>query len=510
MSIQDPVSNKHTLNSELKPHSYLVLGENFYTRVSPTPVAQPNLIRLNQTLSEFLNLDVNQLNTPENLEIFSGNKTLSHASSLATVYAGHQFGNWNPQLGDGRALLLGEILAKDNKLYDIQLKGSGPTPYSRMGDGRSPIGPVLREYIVSEAMHSLAVPTTRALAAVSTGETVTRDLLLPGGILTRVAQSHIRIGTFQYFTARQQLNDIQSLADFVIHRHYQTDVQTEFPDNPYLGLLSLVVRRQAKLIAKWMSLGFIHGVMNTDNMLLSGETVDYGPCAFMDQYRHNKVFSSIDHHGRYAYCNQPKIAKWNVSWLAQALLPLIDTNEEHAVKLALSALDEFEEIYQNEYQALFARKLGFNTASDNSNQLVNNLLGIMEKEKLDFTNTFRALANLLIEHSDATENFESAYDTSALTLKAKQWVQGWLDALSSEGIAANTAIETIRTINPAYIPRNHQVNQAIDQAVDQNDFSLFNTLVDLLEEPFTYKTELAQFAAAPEANETIFRTFCGT
>jgi uncharacterized protein YdiU (UPF0061 family) len=514
MNSQDQGALKHTINSELKAHSYLALGEKFYSNTTPTPVAQPRFIRLNNALAEFLNLDIHTLNTPENLKVFSGNATLEHAPSLATVYAGHQFGNWNPQLGDGRALLLGEACGTDNRLYDIQLKGAGPTPYSRMGDGRSPLGPVVREYLVSEAMYALGVPTTRALAAVTTGEPVIRDQLLPGAILTRVAQSHIRIGTFQYFTAHQQQESVQRLADFVIDRHFKTEIDTEFSDNRYFGLLNLVIRRQAQLIAQWMSLGFIHGVMNTDNMLLSGETVDYGPCAFMDNYKSSQVFSSIDQNGRYAFCNQPEIGKWNVSWLAQALLPLVDTDEKKAVQISLRAIEDFDRIYQQEYDRLFSEKIGFSFVCEKTKQLVADLLNIMEKEKLDFTNTFRSLGNLLVESNQSSAQYESAFDTETFKSAASNWIAQWQLLLAEKTIESDTwaddTIAIIRSTNPAYIPRNHQVNQAIDLATHNEDFSKFHTLTELLENPYTYHADFNEFTLPPTAKEAVLRTFCGT
>ena len=496
------------LSSENLQHSYKQLGEQFYSSQAPTPVTAPALIRLNRELAEQLSLDPAALASDDGLELLAGNAIPENIEPIATVYAGHQFGGWNPQLGDGRAILLGETLAKDGRRYDIQLKGAGRTPYSRMGDGRSPIGPVIREYLVSEAMAAFGVPTTRALAAVATGEPVMREGLLPGGILTRVAQSHLRVGTMQYFSARDDLESVQALADYVIERHYAEQIE-QSEEEPYTALLASIVAAQSRLIAQWMSLGFIHGVMNTDNMLLCGETVDYGPCAFMDGYNPMKVFSSIDTQGRYAFANQAEIGRWNLSWLAQALLPLMaqaeGADEQSALKKAEVILQNYSNIFIGHYQRLLAEKLGFAEAGEEVNQLSLKLLQLMAEEGADYSLTFRSLA----DHLAAPAERQFLNNIQTLPGSFASWIGDWQALLGSKNIAPQEARELMNSKNPAYIPRNHQVEAAI-QAAMEGDYSYFNRMADVLATPYEYSEAHREFTLPPTPEEEVQRTFCGT
>ena len=466
-------------------NSYARLPDRFYARQRAVPVREPGLIAVNAGLARALGLDPDALAVPETVAAFAGNTTLEGAEPLAQAYAGHQFGGWVPQLGDGRALLLGEVVAPDGRRFDIQLKGSGPTPFSRRGDGRAWIGPVIREYIVSEAMAALGLPTTRALAAVTTGETVWRETALPGAVLVRVAASHIRVGTFQYFAARQDAEALKLLTDHVIARHY--------PDaNTPLDLLDAVTAAQARLIAGWMSFGFIHGVMNTDNMAISGETIDYGPCAFMDDYHPLKVFSSIDQFGRYAYGNQPRIAVWNLAQFASCLLPLMG-EQEAAIEAATASINRFPEIYEAEWLRRFRAKIGLVTEEDGDAGLIEALLTRMAEGSADFTRTFRGLAegNAAAEFADP-----AAFDT---------WAEGWQARLARE---ADPAV-TMRGANPAYIARNHRVEEAIQAAVT-GDYTPFHRLNAILARPFEDQPDAAEYRAAPAEDEVVTRTFCGT
>ena len=496
------------LSFENLQHSYKQLGEQFYSMQAPTPVTAPMLIRLNRELAEQLNLDPAALASEEGLKLLAGNAIPDNIEPIATVYAGHQFGGWNPQLGDGRAILLGEVLAQDGRRYDIQLKGAGRTPYSRMGDGRSPIGPVIREYLVSEAMAAFGVPTTRALAAVATGEPVMREGLLPGGILTRVAQSHLRVGTMQYFSARGDLESVKALADYVIERHYAEQIE-QSREEPYTALLTSIVAAQAQLIAQWMSLGFIHGVMNTDNMLLCGETVDYGPCAFMDSYNPMKVFSSIDTQGRYAFANQAEIGRWNLSWLAQALLPLMaeaeGADEQSALKKAEAILENYSNIFMGHYQHLLAEKLGFAEASEEVNPLSLKLLQLMAEEGADFSLTFRTLADHLAPPGER----QFLNDIHTLPDTFANWIEAWQGLLGSKNIAPQEARRLMNRKNPAYIPRNHQVEAAIQGAM-QGDYSHFNRMADVFARPYEYSETNHEFTLPPTPEEEVQRTFCGT
>ena len=484
-------------------NSYAQLPSRFYTRQAPEPVRQPGLIRANSVLAKQLGIDAAWLESSEGVEVLAGNRLAHGSEPIATVYAAHQFGGWNPQLGDGRAVLLGEVLDPEGQRYDVQLKGSGRTPYSRGGDGRAPLGPVLREYVVSEAMAVLGVPTSRALAAVTTGETVYRDRALPGGVLTRVSRSHIRIGTFQYFAAREDHDAVRVLADHVIARHYPEAATAE---RPYLALLQSVIGRQAQLIAQWQQLGFIHGVMNTDNMLVSGETVDYGPCAFMDRFDPKTVFSSIDTGGRYAYANQPGIGQWNLAWLARALLPIIDADENVAVELAQKAIDDFVTRYRDAYAELMCAKLGIAEPDDEARALVEDLLERMTTAGVDYALTFRRLAELVAPNA----GFESVSHLYTLPDILEPWLERWTARLAGESTTAAQRQQRMFARNPVYIPRNHLIEEAIQAAVDRDDFGLFHQLVERLAEPGIYVQGDARYAMPPRPEEMVLQTFCGT
>lgn len=461
--------------------------EGFYVPWKVAPVAQPALARLNRGLAEELGLDAVALESEEGARIFAGNEAPEGSAPLAQAYAGHQFGSFVPQLGDGRALLLGEVIDRHGRRRDIQLKGSGRTPFSRGGDGRAALGPVLREYLIGEAMHALGIPTTRALAAVTTGEPIYRETVLPGAVLTRVAASHIRVGTFQYFAARSDLDKLKRLADYVIERHYP---ELQGNSATYLALLASVADRQASLIAKWMHVGFIHGVMNTDNMSISGETIDYGPCAFMDHYNPATVFSSIDHHGRYAYANQPKIAQWNLARLAETLLPLIDADEERAIARATEVLGAFPGHYERYWLGEMRAKLGLIQEEDGDAELVTDLLEVMQANKADWTLTFRYL-------NSSAPAFE-------------KWRQRWQSRLARESSTPADREAAMRQVNPAFIARNHRVEEALSAAVQRGDYQPFDTLLKILARPFDDQPEFAAYAeTAPQGNEG-YRTFCGT
>ena len=502
---------KHT-NQPAGPefdNSYERLPEHFYSRQKLIPVSAPALIRVNKPLARKLGISAEWLESAEGLQVLAGNEIAPGSHPIATVYAGHQFGGWNPRLGDGRAVLLGEVKGFDGQRYDIQLKGAGRTAYARGGDGRAPLGPVLREYIVSEAMAVLGVPTSRSLAAVTTGEQVLRDMPLPGGILTRVCSSHIRIGTFQYFAGQGDLDAIRTLADHVIQRHYPEAADA---NRPYVALLQAAFKRQAELIAQWQQLGFIHGVMNTDNMLLSGETIDYGPCAFMDNYHPNTVYSSIDANGRYAYANQPAIAQWNLAWLARVLLPLLDEDESAAVQAAQQAVDDFVDQYELAYNSIMSRKLGLSHASSESKALVDELLELMAAAGADYTLTFRRLAELVTSTESAKD--ESQGDSVAgifeLPDSFTHWLAKWRTHLAAEDASLTELQQRMLGLNPAFIPRNHLVEETIRAAVDGNDFRPFHQLVDRLAEPYAYDASDARYATPPRPEQVVARTFCGT
>ncbi|QJB56479.1 protein adenylyltransferase SelO [Pseudodesulfovibrio sp. zrk46] len=481
-------------------NTYARLPEIFYQRIEPTPVERPGLIRLNTALAGTLGLDLPD-DKSKLANIFSGNELLEGMEPLAQAYAGHQFGHFVPQLGDGRAVLLGEVVAPDNRRFDIQLKGSGKTRFSRGGDGRSPLGPVLREYIVSEAMHAFGIPTSRALAMVTTGETVHREEDHPGGVITRVASSHIRIGTFEFFAARHLENEVRILADYVIDRHYP-EVRTDA--NPYAALYEHICLAHARLVAKWMGVGFIHGVMNTDNTALSGETIDYGPCAFMDHYAPDRVFSSIDVQGRYAYNNQPTIAQWNMACLGGCLLPLLSEDEAEARSIGESVLQTFTPAFKNEYQNVMCSKIGL-AACDAHFQQVKALLNLMHEHHVDFTVAFRQLCDVP-RSADASERFTALFESrDAITAWLKDW-RTQIDATTSQ----EDASKLMRRSNPTFIPRNHRIEAAIRAAEDHNDFSLAHRLIDILKNPFEDQPEHAEYMEPPQPEERVRQTFCGT
>jgi uncharacterized protein YdiU (UPF0061 family) len=484
-------------------NTYAALPANFFARVAPTPVAAPRLIKLNRPLAVHLGLDPDLLASPEGIEILAGKSIPDGADPIAMAYAGHQFGHFVPQLGDGRAILLGEVIDADGVRRDIQLKGSGPTPFSRRGDGRAALGPVLREYIVSEAMFALGIPTTRSLAATVTGESVVRETLLPGAVLTRVAASHIRVGTFQYFAARGDTDGVRRLADHVIGRHYP---QLANADRPYFALLEAVIARQADLIARWLLVGFIHGVMNTDNSSISGETIDYGPCAFMDQYDPATVFSSIDEQGRYAYANQPRIALWNLTRLAECLLPLLSEDQDAAVAEAQSALGEFGEKFNNAYQAGLRSKLGLLTARDDDPALAQDLLDAMAKNQADFTLTFRRLSDAALDPAADREIRSLFADPTAYD----DWAVRWRQRTGAEPLDPTARRAAMRAVNPAFIPRNHRVEAVIQAAVNRDDYAPFEELLAVLAKPFQDQPAFAGYADPPEPHQRVLQTFCGT
>ncbi len=470
-------------------NSFAALPEKFFAHQPPTPVQNPGLVKFNDALAAELGLGAAAIAAGGANMLFSGNTLPAGAEPIAMAYAGHQFGNFVPQLGDGRAILLGEVLDAFGQRRDIQLKGAGRTPFSRGGDGRAALGPVLREYLVSEAMHALGIPTTRALAAVTTGEFVRRETALPGAVFTRVLASNIRVGTFQFFAVRGDVDGVKQLADYVIARHYPALAEEEAP---YLALLDAVIERQAALIAAWLQIGFIHGVMNTDNMALSGETIDYGPCAFMDRYDPGAVFSSIDYAGRYAFGNQPAIAQWNLARLAETLLPLIDDDEASSIERATKILRNFPEKHRRHWLAGMRAKLSLTTEEDGDPALINDLLGLMQLHELDYTQTFRGLSDGVIP--------------VALTA----WAETWRERLARCQPDQDAAFAAMRKVNPAYIPRNHIVDQALTAAVTRGDFGPFHELCAVLQHPFDDQPDFARYADPPAPGEAIIQTFCGT
>ncbi|MFP5112213.1 protein adenylyltransferase SelO [Bacillaceae bacterium C204] len=476
-------------------NSYARLPDLFFTRTDPTPVQTPSLIILNHSLAADLGLNGQELDSENGTAVFAGNRIPEGAMPLAQAYAGHQFGHFT-KLGDGRAILLGEQISPKGERFDIQLKGPGRTPYSRGGDGRASLGPMLREYIISEAMDALGIPTTRSLAVVTTGEPVFRERTLPGAILTRVAASHLRVGTFQYTAKWGTIEELRILADYTLNRHYP-DIETD--ENRYLALLQEVIKRQAALVAKWQLVGFIHGVMNTDNMTISGETIDYGPCAFMDTYDPATVFSSIDTQGRYAYGNQPYIAGWNLARFAETLLPLIHDNQEEAVKLAQDEISRFMELYQRNWLSGMRAKLGIFNEEDQDVTIAEDLLGMMEKYQADYTNTFRALT------------FEKPEDTVLMeTPEFKAWSEKWQARLGRQQESKASSLQLMRSSNPAVIPRNHRVEAALDAAVNQEDYSVMGQLLDILSNPFAHSPEQADYCTLPEQSAQPYKTYCGT
>lgn len=483
-------------------NSYAGLPDRFFVRIEPTPVEAPGLVRVNGDLARSLGLDPEWLASPEGVQVLAGNAVPEGAEPLAMAYAGHQFGGFVPQLGDGRAILLGEVVDPEGRRFDIQLKGSGRTPFSRGGDGRAALGPVLREYIVSEAMAAFGIPTTRALAAVTTGQAVLREQALPGAVLTRVASSHLRIGTFQFFAARQDLEGVRLLADYAITRHYP---QAAEASRPYLAFFEQVIARQAELVAQWLQVGFIHGVMNTDNMSIVGETIDYGPCAFLDDYHPATVFSSIDHQRRYAFGNQPGIAQWNLARLAETLLPLLSPDEDQAVALAQAALDGFVPAFETAFHGGLRRKLGLVTEEDDDPGLAQALFGAMAENQADYTLTFRRLCDAAADPAADAQVRSLFADPSSYD----GWARRWRQRLSAEPADGQARRQAMQAVNPAFIPRNHRVEAAIAAAV-QGDLAPFEELLTVLAKPFEEQPAFAHYANPPEPHERVLETFCGT
>lgn len=476
-------------------NSYTRLPKVFYSNQDPTPVPSPELVILNNPLAKSLGLSIQELQNKDNVDIFAGNKNLQDSFPIAQAYAGHQFGHFT-MLGDGRAVLLGEQITPSGERFDIQLKGSGRTPYSRGGDGRATLGPMLREYIISEGMYGLGIPTTRSLAVVTTGQSVIRETELPGAVLTRVASSHLRVGTFQYISQWGNVEELRILADYTLQRHF-SDICTD--DNRYLFLLREVVKLQAELIAKWQLVGFIHGVMNTDNMTVSGETIDYGPCAFMDTYDPETVFSSIDTYGRYAYVNQPKIGVWNLARFGETILPLINDNQDQAVKLAQDAISDFNELYRSNWVAGMRAKLGMFNEDKEDESLIEDLLSMMHKYRADYTNTFRALTLDKSEEVSLSDTDEFA-----------QWYQMWQNRIGRQDGSKDKCYELMRRNNPAVIPRNHRVEEALEAAVKQGDYSVMKRLIDALSKPYEYSPQQDEYATLPDSSCGPYKTFCGT
>ncbi|MEP7246626.1 MAG: protein adenylyltransferase SelO [Gammaproteobacteria bacterium] len=483
-------------------HSYSALAPRFHAGVEPTPVSSPRLLVFNRPLAQELGLEPDLIER-EAAALLSGNQLPEGAKPLAMAYAGHQFGNFVPRLGDGRAILLGEVRGRDGVLRDLQLKGAGLTPFSRSADGRAAVGPMLREYVISEAMHALGIPTTRSLAVVATGEQVFRERVLPGAVLTRVAASHVRVGTFQYFAARGDQDGVSELLDYVIARHYPEARDAEVPA---LAVLKAVADRQAALIAHWMRVGFIHGVMNTDNMTISGETIDYGPCAFMDQYHPQTVFSSIDRNGRYAYANQPTIAQWNVARLAETMLPLIDSDADKAVALATEVVQSFMERFDAQFLEAARRKIGLSSAMEGDAELIQRLLATMQEAKADFTLTFRRLAFAAENLGQQTPLHELFTDTSGID----GWLQEWHQRLAKDSQSIADRVASMRRVNPAFIPRNHRVEAALNAASDGDDLRPFNQLVEILQHPYDDQPGVAGYEQPPQPAERVLQTFCGT
>jgi uncharacterized protein YdiU (UPF0061 family) len=490
-------------------NTYARLPERFYARVRPTPVRAPKLLRLNHALAASLGVDADALATQDGADVFAGNRVPDGADPIALAYAGHQFGTFVPQLGDGRAILLGEVASVDGARRDVQLKGAGRTPYSRRGDGRAALGPVLREYVVSEAMAALGVPTTRALAATATGEAVMRERPLPGAVLTRVAASHLRVGTFQFFAARNDRDALAVLASYALSRHYPA---AEGSGDDARALLDRVVEAQASLVARWLGVGFIHGVMNTDNTSISGETIDYGPCAFLDEYSPSKRFSSIDTRGRYAFGNQPRLMLWNLARLAEALVPLFGDDKDASVRVAQDSLDRYAGLFEGARRAVFRGKLGLATRADEDagdDALVDDLLERLAADEVDYTLFFRRLCA-------SADDAAADRDTAALFGNAgafHDWAERWRARLGRDDVTATARAAAMRGVNPAFIPRNHRVEEAIAAAIAGADLAPFEALVEATSRPFDDRADrpdLARFAASPAPEERVLETFCGT
>ena len=474
-------------------NTYSKLPDPFKEEISPIPVKDPELVILNKKLSKELNLDFSNLDNKKISELFSGNSLPPGSNSIAQAYAGHQFGHFT-MLGDGRAVLIGEHLSEKKERYDIQFKGSGKTAFSRNGDGRAALGPMLREYVISEAMHNLGIPTTRSLAVVKTGEDVIRETTLHGAILTRVALSHIRVGTFQYIAAREKKDELEILFNYVIKRHYPNIQNSQ---NKALDLLRMVMEKQIDLVVNWMRVGFIHGVMNTDNMSISGETIDYGPCAFMDTYDPKTVFSSIDQMGRYAYCNQPVITKWNLSRFAECLIPLIDKNQNKSIELATEIINSFEKKYEEKWLNMMRDKLGLFGIDEKDKFLILDLLTWMHQKKLDYTNTFCHLMNLEIEKN---ENFKDR--------DFQNWKKRWHERLKINNNTPEKYINLMKSVNPVVIPRNHKVEEVLNEA-NKNNIEPLNKLLEILNNPYSDQKDIKEFQI-PSSSKEKYQTFCGT
>ena len=475
-------------------NTYSRLPKVMSSQLNPIPVKNPKLTIFNHGFSKELGLDFSSLNNNQIASIFSGNLLPKESKCIAQAYAGHQFGYFT-MLGDGRAILIGEHLSKNNKRFDIQFKGSGKTPYSRNGDGRAALGPMLREYIVSEAMHSLGIPTTRSLAVVKTGENVIRETPLPGAILTRVAASHIRVGTFQYVTATEDEKNLKTLFDYTIDRHYPKIKDSK---TPAIDLLKIVMEKQIKLVVDWMRVGFIHGVMNTDNMAISGETIDYGPCAFMDAYDPETVFSSIDHNGRYAYFNQPGITKWNLARFAETLLPLIDKNKDKAIKIVTEIINNFGEIYKKNWLEMMRKKLGLIGEKNNDEKLINNLLSLLHEQKADYTNTFCSLMNEDVQNDKIFNNKEFI-----------DWHQKWKECLAKNNNSTEESLKLMRSVNPIVIPRNHKVEEVLE-AANKDDLNPFHDFLKVLAKPYENQSKTNNYQSPAPPSEKKYQTFCGT
>jgi len=475
-------------------NTYSRLSNTFKEEIKPTPVNDPELVILNEELAKELNLDFSKQNKKKLAEIFSGNFLPDDTKTIAQAYAGHQFGHFT-MLGDGRAVLLGEHLVNKKQRFDIQFKGSGRTSFSRGGDGRAALGPMLREYIISEAIHALNIPTTRSLAVVKTGEKIVRENLLPGAILTRVASSHIRVGTFQYIAAKQNIADLNTLIDYTINRHYP-EIQTS--DHKAIDLLNLVMERQCQLVVNWMRVGFIHGVMNTDNMAISGETIDYGPCAFMDTYNPKTVFSSIDKLGRYSFSNQPPITKWNLARLAECLIPLIDKNEDTSIKIATETIDNFQNIYEKKWLNMMRDKLGLFGEDQNDLKLINKLLNWMETNQADYTNTF---CHLMKRDSSNDSKFEN--------INFINWLKEWENRILINNGSKEKSINLMKRTNPTFIPRNHKVEEALKNA-NENNFQNLKDILNIIRNPYLNNENLKEYKKPGNLNGIKYQTFCGT
>ncbi len=484
-------------------NTYSKLPNDFYKKVLPQPVKEPKLIEINQELAKYLGIDLTNLTNEDCKLIFSGNKVPRGSSPIALAYAGHQFGQFVPCLGDGRAILLGELIARNGKRFDMQLKGSGKTFFSRNGDGRAPLGPVIREYIVSEALNYLKIPTTRVLAISKTGDFLQRDTLVPGGILTRIASSHIRIGTFEYFANKNDLNSIKILSNYAIKRHFPSLVNSK---NKYILLLERVMILQAKLIAKWMNFGFIHGVMNTDNTSISGETIDFGPCAFMDHFDNARVYSYIDQFGRYSYGNQGKIILWNLSRFAECIIPLVNSDLKKATAKVIEVLEKFSEEFNKLYFQGMRKKIGLKKILKDDNKLIIDYLNILQKEKIDFTIAFRRLSQNLSK-KDFEENLLSLCKEKKIL---KKWIFKWKGRIVLENSSPNLISKEMMQTNPVYIARNHLVEKAINSILENDDFSIMRKMLALLKKPFNEIKGEKKFSLPPNPQEIVANTFCGT